>query len=359
MEDTKQKNFSIKTIFVWIIVIIVIVGVGLYCYNKYLKKPEIISYTNGNSTTTYTNSKTKENEVEVKKVYDNITGYYYGTSECIENIFVASYEEFENYVNQFGDIEFFNENDERVNALDYFNNDYFYSHTLAIEAHDASYTNDQYTIDNVSTEGTEAIINITRKSYVYGGPLSPSIEFTFISLDKSITYANFIINTKRINNKWDKGMSFKPIIYLYPTEETEVFVKLENQDKITTSYPQYIDGWKVLANKDGSLKDLLSNKNLYSLYYESENSIQFKIEKDGFIVKGSDTSKFLEEKLALLGLSERESEEFIIYWLPKLEANKYNYIRFATIDEINENIPLEIDPKPDTMIRVLMFKNKN
>ncbi len=38
----------------------------------------------------------------------------------------------------------------------------------------------------------------------------------------------------------------------------------------------------------------------------------------------------MEEKLEVLGFYEREEEEFIIYWLPKLEANKYNYIRFAS-----------------------------
>ena len=82
--------------------------------------------------------------------------------------------------------------------------------------------------------------------------------------------------------------------------------------------------------------------------------MNFKIENDGFVVKGNDVATFLEEKLAILGLTERESEEFIIYWLPKLEANKYNYIRFATLDEINDNMPLEINPNPDTVIRVLM-----
>ena len=78
------------------------------------------------------------------------------------------------------------------------------------------------------------------------------------------------------------------------------------------------------------------------------------MEKDGFIVKGTNIAEFLEEKLSILGLTERETEEFIIYWLPKLETNKYNYIRFATTDEINENMPLEINPNPDAIIRVLM-----
>ena len=148
--------------------------------------------------------------------------------------------------------------------------------------------------------------------------------------------------------------SYKPIIYLYPTKEEEVSVNLLYDDMITVSYPKYTTGWNVLAKEDGTLIDLTTNKNLYSLYYECENKVNFKIENDGFVVKGNDVATFLEEKLAILGLTERESEEFIIYWLPKLEANKYNYIRFATLDEINDNMPLEINPNPDTVIRVLM-----
>ena len=37
-----------------------------------------------------------------------------------------------------------------------------------------------------------------------------------------------------------------------------------------------------------------------------------------------------------------------------LECNKYNYIRFATEEEINANMPLVITPEPETTIRVLM-----
>ena len=146
----------------------------------------------------------------------------------------------------------------------------------------------------------------------------------------------------------------KPIIYLYPTAETEISVKLLKHNNLTCSYPKYQDKWNVLAQPNGNLKDLNTNRELYSLYYESQSEIEFKIENDGFIVKSEDTIKFLEEKLAILGLTEREAEEFIIYWLPKLESNNYNYIRFATLDEINTNMPLEINPNPDTIIRVLM-----
>ena len=146
----------------------------------------------------------------------------------------------------------------------------------------------------------------------------------------------------------------KPVIYLYPTEETEISVKLLNDERITCSYPKYVDEWKVLAKTNGDLMDLNTGRNLYSLYYESESVEKFNVVQEGFVVKGEDSAKFLEEKLAILGLTQRETQEFIIYWLPKLESNNYNYIRCATGEEINNNMPLEINPNPDIIIRVLM-----
>lgn len=188
---------------------------------------------------------------------------------------------------------------------------------------------------------------------------------TNLSVDTKIDFRNCytkseINNLKKYNSTYNPTniVSDKPIIYLYPTKETEISVKLLKKENITYSYPKYKDKWKVLAQPNGNLQDLSTGRNLYALYYENNNTKNFKVEKDGFIVKGKDTIKFLEEKLAVLGLSEREAEEFIIYWLPKLESNKYNYIRFATQDEINENMPIEINPNSDTIIRVLMTFKK-
>ncbi len=97
-----------------------------------------------------------------------------------------------------------------------------------------------------------------------------------------------------------------------------------------------------------------TKRELYSLYWEGKNC-DYGMTNEGFIVEGSNTAEFLEEKLAILGLNARESEEFIIYWLPKMQDNKYNYIRFASMDEINNYMPLDVNPQPDTVIRVLML----
>ena len=149
------------------------------------------------------------------------------------------------------------------------------------------------------------------------------------------------------------GTIDKPVIYLYPEEDKEISVTLGNKDAVTVSYPKYEDGWKVLAKPDGTLTDLNTGRELYSLYYESEFTGSIDV-KTGFVVKGDDCAGFLEEKLEQLGLTARETEEFIIYWLPKLEAHPYNLIRFLTREEIGGYMPLRVSPEPENEIRILM-----
>ncbi|MBQ8251097.1 MAG: hypothetical protein IJY92_04205 [Alphaproteobacteria bacterium] len=153
------------------------------------------------------------------------------------------------------------------------------------------------------------------------------------------------------------SISDKPIIYLYPTEKTKITVTVGNPQNLTHTYPKYETGWTVTAEPNGNLTDPKTNKHYYALYWEGKNTIEPNL-KEGFVVKGKDTIPFLEEKLAQLGLNEREANEFIIYWLPKLESSPYNFIRFQTLEEQNQNMPLEVTPQPDTLIRVMMeFKN--
>lgn len=148
-------------------------------------------------------------------------------------------------------------------------------------------------------------------------------------------------------------VDYKPIIYLYPEQRMQISLKLGKPENIICSYPEYNNQWNIIANPDGTLIDVETGRELYSLYWEGFHSEKVNLE-EGFVIKGSETIEFLEEKLEILGLNHREAEEFIIYWLPILQKNKYNYIRFATLEEINNNMPLEISAKPDTLIRVLM-----
>lgn len=145
----------------------------------------------------------------------------------------------------------------------------------------------------------------------------------------------------------------KPILYLYPETDTELTVTLGRPEALTTSYPAYGDGWHVLAHPDGTLEDLNTGRSLYALYWEGQSQAVPPMD-EGFVVAGADAATFLEEKLAALGLTEREAQEFIVYWLPILLDHPYNLIRFAGIDEINAAMPLAFSVEPDTLIRVYM-----
>ncbi len=144
----------------------------------------------------------------------------------------------------------------------------------------------------------------------------------------------------------------KPVIYLYPEAPTEVSVKLTLDGELTCTYPAYGDGWdNFTAHPDGTLI-APDGKEYYCLYWEGIQNTEWDFSK-GFCVKGSDTAAFLEWALAEQGLTSREANEFIIYWLPRLEANPYNVISFQTT-AYTDTAVLEITPTPDTLIRVFM-----
>jgi hypothetical protein len=153
-------------------------------------------------------------------------------------------------------------------------------------------------------------------------------------------------------------VELKPIIYLYPESETEVEVSLGSPERLTTTYPKYQDGWHVFVRPDGTLTDLKTGRELYSLYWEGIRNYTPNL-SEGFIVKGEDSAKFLEEKLDYLGLNAKEAEEFIVYWLPELEGSPYNLIKFEDTETIENDMSIIITEKgetitPDTLIRVRM-----
>lgn len=149
----------------------------------------------------------------------------------------------------------------------------------------------------------------------------------------------------------EPGVAYKPVIYLYPEEETAVSVKLLLDGKLTCTYPRYNDEWHVTAATDGTLTDARGQTYNY-LYWEGQTYAQWNMAQ-GFCVKGEDTATFLEDALAKLGLNRREANEFIVYWLPLMEKNPYNIITFQT-DAYTNAAQLQIDPTPDTLIRVFM-----
>ena len=143
----------------------------------------------------------------------------------------------------------------------------------------------------------------------------------------------------------------KLVIYLYPETETQVTVELDFNGRLTSVYPAYENGWTVTAQPDGTLKDA-AGREYYCLFWEGETEVEYDL-TTGFCVAGADTAAFLEDALRELGLTDKEANEFIIYWLPRMEGNAYNLISFQK-EIYTDNAALTIDPMPDSLLRVFM-----
>ena len=149
-------------------------------------------------------------------------------------------------------------------------------------------------------------------------------------------------------------MADKPVIYLYPTEETDVHVELTlTESELATTYPKYKNGWDVVASPDGSLLNKADGTHHRYLFWDSTNCrTRFDFSK-GFCVAGADTEDFLKEKLTYMGLTEEEMNEFIVYWLPRMEHNTFNLIAFQG-DAYTNSAKLDITPAPDSECRIFM-----
>lgn len=157
----------------------------------------------------------------------------------------------------------------------------------------------------------------------------------------------------RLPLDWEEEIvtTAKPVLYLYPREECRVDVDLDYRGELTCTYPKYEGGWSVTARPDGTLTDDRGQEYNY-LYWEGVGYKDFDFSR-GFCVTGEDTAAFLEEALEKLGLTRREANEFIVYWLPLMEGNSYNVIAFQT-ETYEEAAKLTVSPQPDTVIRVFM-----
>ena len=146
---------------------------------------------------------------------------------------------------------------------------------------------------------------------------------------------------------------YKPVIYLYPEKETTCNVKVELQGALTCTYPAHgADGWRdFVAAPDGTLT-FPDGRKFYCLYWEGTTPTRWDF-SNGYCVRGRETGAFLADILAKMGLSFREANEFIIYWLPRMQENPYNVIAFHG-ESYERSAKLEIEPQPDSILRVFM-----
>ncbi len=134
----------------------------------------------------------------------------------------------------------------------------------------------------------------------------------------------------------------KPAIYLYPTQDMQVTVKVKVNGEIIKDIPAYNDDWNVFTTTNS----LIENQYDY-LFYEARLT-----PTEGWVVASTKLKAWFNEYLPQLGLNEKEKAQFEEYWLPELPSTDYIEIKILSDAFLQENMELIISPNPDTQIRL-------
>jgi hypothetical protein len=192
--------------------------------------------------------------------------------------------------------------------------------------------------------------------------LNDVLEFTYSEMEsKQMTAkenSKINIQLKKLLNSPKLGeiLIKKPVIYLYPTQKTDIIFSLDFKGELLTTFPKYDNKWTLTAYPNGQIFDKKTNRFYSSLFWDGTQNFQKEHYnyQSGFVVSKNDLTHFLIKKLEYIGLNNLETNEFVQYWLPILEKNETNFIHFyvnADYDKISKN---NIFPKPDTSIRIFM-----
>jgi hypothetical protein len=179
----------------------------------------------------------------------------------------------------------------------------------------------------------EAFINIVPLLY-WKDPLGRWVEFV---------NTEFIILAEKC----------KPVIYLYPEEETDLHVEVEPNIGFTKTIPEYKSGWDVTAYPDGTVIDRETGDNYDYLYWAGLVD-GYPLIEEGWVVAQKDLPAFFDYSLPLYGLQGEEITDFTEYWIDDMNEAPYYAVSFVEQSIIDELSPLSIDKEPDVVVRVLM-----
>ena len=95
--------------------------------------------------------------------------------------------------------------------------------------------------------------------------------------------------------------------------DISIQLKIKNS-KFTYLYPKFNreNKWKVHVIPNGDI--IIGDKIYPYLFWETDSYNRLNMNQE-FIVKSQDPEKFLEEKLKIFGLNDKEFTDFIIYCL--------------------------------------------
>jgi hypothetical protein len=97
---------------------------------------------------------------------------------------------------------------------------------------------------------------------------------------------------------------------------------------------------------------------MYPYIYWSGKSVEknYPVVDGGWVVAKGNLATFMATKLSEMGLTQKESGDMISYWVPKMSEKNTPYYRvsFFQTKAMNEFIPMDVSPQPDTVLRVFL-----
>ena len=172
------------------------------------------------------------------------------------------------------------------------------------------------------------------------------ISQLFISKQGKLSKKKLLKHTKK-SIKRELPLLKKPAIYLYPKTKQRINVSLAINGTITTSIPLYAKGWSVIVEPNGTI----NNQYDYLFYENTLNTME--LPNNGWIKRANVLDKWFDIILPRLGFNSKEKEQFKAYWLPSFDKEKLYEIKLFERSFLAKNMKLSIDPKPDTLIRVI------
>ena len=143
---------------------------------------------------------------------------------------------------------------------------------------------------------------------------------------------------------------YKPNIYFYSEETLEADIVFLQENLLTETIPVYQDGWHIEVLEDGKIA--WEQQKYDFLFYESLTDKTLNQYEKGWYISCEEREKALKSVLELYQFNEKESEDFMEFWMDKLEANK-NYMMYPQETEcVDCQMPVSISPAPDSIRRI-------
>jgi len=146
----------------------------------------------------------------------------------------------------------------------------------------------------------------------------------------------------------EEKMVYKPNIYIYPNEVIDLTLKITFPmgGKIVTSIPEYGSGWSFVVDTSG----LIDNTYSY-LFYESIQPDVWQ-RNYGWCIKTDTLEIFIRQNMSEYGFNDKEINDFIEYWIPRLNDYPYYSLYPQTNCIIDDVVQLEFSKQPENILRL-------